>query len=95
MSTFKKKTYSYEEIVMAWTKERIIALNKLICEASGQPHAIRDEGTIDLACKHFKKLTRQRIEIIGCNIISENHPFVEGNKRTAACIAVCMTLEGV
>jgi hypothetical protein len=72
---------------MNWTWKRIVELNKIICEASNQPHAIR---TIPIW------LEKEPIDIIDLpKDIAENHYFIEGNKRTATCLAVCLALEGV
>ena len=66
--------------MVGWTWNRIVGLNKLVCEASGQPHGVRQS-----ICD----------ELITPNRIAEEHPFIEGNKRTAACLAICLTLERV
>jgi len=76
-----------------WTKERIIALNKLICEASNQPRALRDEVCLDDLVNPYE------LSLVSANYlykgIAERHPFVEGNKRTAVCIAICETLKNI
>lgn len=83
--------------VVMWTKERIIALNKLICEVSGQPHAIRDEATLDYILDEagIKRFDGIPVNYTLSREIAELHPFVDGNKRTAACIAICETLKNI
>jgi prophage maintenance system killer protein len=75
---------------MSWTWKQLVELNKLICEASNQPHAIRHEpilnkdGTIDL------KRNGNYDSLAEC--ISAEHLFFEANKRTACTIAICSAL---
>ena len=68
---------------MVWTWERIVELNKLICDVSGQPHAVREAVHSSIPEKDLPAW------------IANNHPFVEGNKRTGACIAICLALKDV
>ena len=68
---------------MAWTWGQVVALNAIICAASGQPGGVRcpinyHSSVIDWPEK-----------------IAQEHPFIEGNQRTAACLAICLTLEKV
>lgn len=91
-----------------WSKERIVALNKLICEASDQPHALRDEGALIFCLKaaEVKSTMAFAFEAAGLDCtyqetrilskyICERHPFVDGNKRTATCVAICETLKNI
>ena len=79
-------------MVSGWTWERIVELNKLICEASGQPHAIRYAETAQYISTYSKRKNDPQICF---DWVAKNHPFVEGNKRTAVCLAACLTLEDV
>jgi len=76
---------------MNWTWEKIVELNKVICEASGQPHAVRYKC---FAIDDKQELDRDHALSFSYRI-AEQHPFIEGNKRTAACLAICLALEGV
>lgn len=81
----------------------------MICEESGQPHALRDEGALDYCLRAAEvkdamagiiesatglDLTYQETRILS-KYICERHPFVDGNKRTSVCIAVCETLKNI
>lgn len=70
---------------MTWNWNKVVMLNKLICEASNQPHAIRTEPI----WKDNPLYSASPDEI------ANEHYFIEGNKRTATCIAVCNALKGV
>ena len=78
-----------------WTWERIVTLNKLICDASDQPHAIREEPSFFNVLRGVDPLVNLDGFCGFPDMIAKEHWFVEGNKRTASCIAVCLALEGV
>lgn len=79
-----------------WSKERVVALNKLICEAMGKPHAIRSYSPLEAIDSIIKNMTMPEFsQVEFSKIVAEQHPFVDGNKSTACCIAICETLKNI
>jgi len=56
------------------TKKDVININKML----GESGIVREIGTLEHACQDMKRLPE---------MIAIDHPFVDGNKRTAFVIA--------
>lgn len=72
------------------TPQRLIRLNRDIVEETGEPHRVRDAALLDSAVNaprnlfHYENerdILRLAIRLI--RSVGSNHPFEQGNKRTA------------
>lgn len=72
----------------------VIALNREIVAWTGEPHQVRDPGGLESAVArpvnsyHYSKSTD--VACLAAELlfgISANHPFIQGNKRTALIAA--------
>lgn len=73
----------------------IVLLNQLIVGDTGEPHALLNEGGLESACARPRNLFEYeqegRIAHLATSIITalgRNHPFAQGNKRTALAAAL-------
>ena len=77
---------------------QILALNKFICEEGKNIHGCNDPGRIEIAIHSayypgappFAAGAIIQISAILCFYLIKNHIFVDGNKRTAALIALTL-----
>jgi death-on-curing protein len=71
------------------TPEVLIALNQRIVAETGEPHFIRDRGLLESAlarpANHWAYGERETVVLAVALLlgIARNHPFGQGNKRTA------------
>jgi death-on-curing protein len=71
------------------TPEVLIALNQRIVAETGEPHFIRDRGLLESALarpvNHWAYGERETVVLAVALLlgIARNHPFGQGNKRTA------------
>lgn len=71
----------------------IVALNAEIVRATGEPHAVRDANLLESACArpvnawHYGEEEMAPLTVALLLGIARNHPFVQGNKRTAFAAA--------
>ena len=72
------------------TPLRLIRLNREIVGQSGEPHRVRDQGLLESAVDaprnlyHYdgeQDILRLAVKLISA--VGSNHPFEQGNKRTA------------
>lgn len=77
------------------TKEQILLIHSMLIDETGGSHGIRDHGTI-LSLEDFPRQSVFGKELYGtvfkkaavyARTIIFNHPFVDGNKRTAMTAA--------
>lgn len=67
----------------------IIEFNKLIVAQTGEPHVVRDKGALENAlAKPINYWTYGELDAVVLAVallvgIGRNHPFLQGNKRTA------------
>ena len=67
----------------------IVALNAEIVTATGEPHAVRDANLLESACArpinhwHYGEEETAVLAVALLLGIARNHPFTQGNKRTA------------
>jgi death-on-curing protein len=67
----------------------IVALNAEIVAATGEPHAVRDANLLESACAkpinhwHYGEEEMAVLAVALLLGIARNHPFAQGNKRTA------------
>lgn len=67
----------------------IIALNAEIVAETGEPHAVRDSNLLESACArplnhwHYGEEETAVLAVALLLGIARNHPFTQGNKRTA------------
>lgn len=73
----------------------IITLNRLIVEGTGEPHIIINEPGLESACARPRNIwlyeDEWRLAYLGAALIcsiGRNHPFAQGNKRTALVAAM-------
>jgi len=77
----------------------VLAIHDDLIEAYGGTHGIRDPGQLEAAL--FRPQTGYYADIIAeaaalWESLSQNHPFLDGNKRTAfACCRVFLLINGV
>lgn len=86
------------------SKEQIIELHKQLINETGGSHGIRDEGLLDSACnapfQQFDKqelypTIQQKAARLAYGII-QNHPFVDGNKRSGVhTMLILLELNGI
>lgn len=62
-------------------KEEIIEANKLLCREFGQQGIVLNDANLDFTVDQFNEGEIMVIELV--RKIIQNHPFVDGNKRTA------------
>lgn len=67
-----------------------VTLNRLIVEGSGEPHILINAAGLESACARPRNLwvydDEWRLAYLGAALIcslGRNHPFAQGNKRTA------------
>ncbi len=72
------------------SKDDVIIMNKVAVADTKEPHAIRDdhllESALDRPRQHLAfdgEADKHQLAAIYAEGISQNHPFVQGNKRTA------------
>lgn len=72
------------------TTEQAITLNKMQVAETGEPHLVRDEGLLESALAAPKNLFAYDgiSDVLTLSVrlmysIGQNHPFMQGNKRTA------------
>jgi death-on-curing protein len=78
------------------TAETIVAVNRYICEQGGNPHHCYDIGKIESAVTTAfypgsYPFTHGGIAGIAgalCFYLAQSHAFMDGNKRTAALVAI-------
>jgi death-on-curing protein len=81
------------------TLEDVLALHKLLIEHYGGAEGIRDLGAVQAAvskpqCGYYADIVEEAAALLESLLI--NHPFVDGNKRTAfAACDVFLRLNGV
>lgn len=72
------------------TPNGVIRLNERAVKATGEPHVVRDYGLLESACNrprtawHYEN--NDDVVALGVCLllgIARNHPFLQGNKRTA------------
>lgn len=78
----------------AWlSAEQVITINRKLVAATGEPFALRDQGLLESACAkpanhwHYGE---EDVATLACALlfgIARNHPFTQGNKRTAFAAA--------
>jgi death on curing protein len=67
----------------------IIEFNKLIVAETGEPHVLRDEGALENAlAKPVNYWSYGEVDAVVLGVallvgLGRNHPFLQGNKRTA------------
>ena len=73
----------------------LIRLNQLIVQRTGEPHTLLNEGGLESACARPINLYvyegEDRIAYLATDLIlgvGRNHPFEQGNKRTALAAAI-------
>lgn len=75
------------------TSEQIILFNQWVCHAYGNPHVVLNKSLVESAigsvCLRLEGMgyvhgNLQEIAAALCFKLIKNHPFVDGNKRTAA-----------
>lgn len=74
----------------------VVAINKLICEEDGNPHHCYDIGKIESALHSafypgaYPFIAGGLAKVAGtlCFYLVKTHAFVDGNKRTAAIVAI-------
>lgn len=73
----------------------VIRLNQLIVAGTGEPHTLLNEGALESACARPQNLwfydEEDRIAYLAASLIigiGQNHPFEQGNKRTALGAAI-------
>ena len=71
------------------TVEEVIAIHELLIEEMGGAHGLRDEGALASAVwrpqmGYYNSLIEQAAALM--ESLSQNHPFVDGNKRVAFVI---------
>ncbi len=72
----------------------VVAINAEVVRKLGGTHAIRDAALLDSAVRGLKAATTpmflRRLRL--CLSLSQNHPFVDRNKRTATATGVFLLL---
>ena len=67
----------------------VVSFNELIVAETGEPHVLRDEGALDNALakpKNYWAYGERDAVVLAVALlvgIGRNHPFLQGNKRTA------------
>jgi death-on-curing protein len=71
------------------TPAEIELLNALIVAETGEPHGVRDYGMLESACHkpHHRHVYEGAADVVALAVdllfgIAQNHPFLQGNKRT-------------
>lgn len=62
-------------------KQDVIEANKILCKEFGQQGVVINDDNLDFAVDQFNEKESTVIEL--ARKIIQNHPFMEGNKRTA------------
>jgi death on curing protein len=77
------------------TADEVIQLNQTAVELTGEPFHLRDRGLLESACArpqqhfHYESQTDViELSVILLLAVARNHPFTQGNKRTAFAAAV-------
>ncbi|MGO9686159.1 MAG: type II toxin-antitoxin system death-on-curing family toxin [Beijerinckiaceae bacterium] len=74
--------------------ENVVALNKRLVGITGEPHFLRDVGLLDSAINrprnrwHYGETDMVLLSASLLFGIARNHPFEQGNKRTAFAASV-------
>ncbi|TSD85618.1 type II toxin-antitoxin system death-on-curing family toxin [Mycobacterium sp. KBS0706] len=77
------------------TAEHLVRINQLEVEKTGEPHLVRDPGLVEMAAYRPQNVrwyggeedvVRLAIELLMG--VAQNHPFEQGNKRTALTAAL-------
>lgn len=72
------------------TADAVVAINRELLAGAGEPHALIDRGLLESACQRpyhhwafggVEDLISLAVVLVFA--IAANHPFVQGNKRTA------------
>ena len=75
------------------TKEAVLEIHTEVIDVSGGSHGLRDEGLLESALSRpqnvfaYEDATIFDLAATYAEAIAHNHPFVDGNKRTAFAVA--------
>jgi death-on-curing protein len=75
------------------TKEAVLYMHREVVDASGGSQGIRDEGLLESALSRpqnvfaYEDVTIFDLAASYAEAIAHNHPFIDGNKRTAMTAA--------
>ncbi len=91
-----------QEIEPVWVREDVVvALHNRQLAEHGGPQGTRDEGLLESAINspkqkwHYEKSSIEELAARLAYGIARNHPFVDGNKRTAyVCLRLFLKLNG-
>lgn len=87
-----------------WIEEiEVVEINKRLLAATSEPHSLLDVGKLSSAVARPRQLLAYRVDADIFDLAAEyvfgvanNHPFLNGNKRTAyATAAVFLRLNGL
>src|ERR1700676_2114381 len=73
-------------------KESALAIHTAVVDASGGSHGLRDEGLLESALSRplnvfsYENVTVFDLAATYAEAIAHNHPFIDGNKRTAFAV---------
>ena len=76
------------------TAAQLILINRQLVAATGEPFVLRDKALLESACarpqNHWSYGERDMAKLICALLfgVARNHPFAQGNKRTAFAAAV-------
>lgn len=84
------------KLIVQPTLEAVIELNKIVCEAGGNPHQFLNSGVIESAIASafypgsypFAHGGLAKVAGALCFYIVKSHAFLDGNKRTGALTAI-------
>lgn len=71
------------------TKEDVLEFHTEVIDASGGSHGVRDDGLLESALSRpqnvfaYEDVTVFELAAVYAEAIAHNHPFIDGNKRTA------------
>jgi death-on-curing protein len=71
------------------TPDDLVELNRLIVQSTGEPFGLRDQALLESACgkpeQHWHYDQQDDVATLATTLlfgIAQNHPFIQGNKRT-------------